>query len=311
MKKINLVIFFSLIQAICLGQTEMFNSQYLLDKTFVTPANFDQEDKLKVYMNFQNASGKERSGKENMYSASANYRLPNGKNYLGANLVRSKFGFENSTLAYVNYTHNITVNENAILSNGIGFGVQQYRLGLSDAIGVNPNDPAYKGDIYSSKFDMRLGITALLNKRSFFGVAFDNILSKYNNQNSIEDQYLPANFRRINMILMAGSKSQIASDLTLSYEGFYNYSFGGTTSLDANAKIIVGEVLAVGLAYRKWLTAPDGATTSPAVLRPFIQFDVKKSQNKLKVNYAYGFSAKKSNAVAFNTHDIGLAYILK
>lgn len=219
MKKIIIIstTLLSLIQTVSLGQTEMLNSQYLFEKTFITPANFQQEEKLRVFMNHQSSTGQGRGGKEYIYSAAANYKA-NEKSLVGINVVSNQFGQENSLMGYMNYTYNILIAENATLSNGIGFGFQQYRLNLDDAQGGTVIDPTVTGNIYSSKFDFRLGATALINKKTYFGVSFDNILSNYNNQSEKEVNYTPASFRRINMTFMAGNSHRLDRDFDVHYE---------------------------------------------------------------------------------------------
>lgn len=310
MKKLNLIILFALIQTVCQGQTDLLNSQYLFDKTFATPANFSQQEKFKAFTNYQYSSGRERAGSEYLYSLAANYKA-NEKNSVGINIVNGRFGQEATFLGYVNYTYNLKMSENAYLSNGFGFGFQQYRLNLNDALGVNQTDPVFKGSIYSSKFDFRIGSTAVVNKKLFFGVAFDNVLSRYNNQSENEVNYLPTSFRRINMTFMAGNSHELQSDLDVNYEAMYSYNFGGLSILDVNAGVRIAKLIGAGLSYRRFIRSEEGEVLSSGIIRPYLVFDLDKTKNNFRLSYAYGFSPNKVNTVGLSTHDIGIQYVLK
>lgn len=298
----------SMVQALCFAQTDMFNSQYVFEKTFITPANFTQQEKLKAFANYQTTSGNDRGGEEYIYSLAGNYKL-NEKSLFGVNIVNSKFGQESSLLGYLNYTYNLLINDNAYLSNGFGFGFQQYRLNLREAIGVDPNDPLNSGNIYSSKFDFRLGSTVVINKRTYFGVSFDNVLSRYNNQNETDVNYLPNNFRRINMTFMMGNRNSLDADIDVIYEGFYSYNFGGLSTLDLNAKVEFGNLIGGGLSYRRFIRSEEREVLTSGVIRPYLTLNVGK-KNNFMFNYAYGFSPNQINTVGLNTHEFGVAYRL-
>lgn len=299
-----------MIQAICLGQTEMLNSQYLFEKTFVTPANYSQEEKLRTFMNYQTSSGRQRAGKEHMYSLAANYKI-NEKSLVGINVVNSKFGQESSLFGYMNYTYNLKMTENSFLSNGFGFGFQQYRLDMTGEQGVDPNDPLEGQNIYSSKFDFRIGTTAVINRRTYFGVAFDNVLSRYNNQNENDVNYLPVSFRRINMTFMAGNKHKLDSDFDLHYEGLYTYNFGGLSTLDLNTGVVIGGLVGAGISYRRYIRSEESEILSSGVVRPFITLKLNKNRNDFKFNYAYGFAPSRMNMVGLTTHEFGFVYAIK
>ena len=77
MKKISFLALFISMTVCSYAQTEMLNSQYIFDKTFVTPANFSQQETLRLFTNYQTTQGKQRAGGQNLYSLAANYRLKN------------------------------------------------------------------------------------------------------------------------------------------------------------------------------------------------------------------------------------------
>lgn len=299
-----------MIQALCLGQTDLLNSQYLFEKTFVTPANYSQEETLRTFMNYQTSSGKARADKEYMFSLAANYKV-NEKSLVGINIVNSVFGPESSLFGYMNYTYNLKLTENSYLSNGFGFGFQQYRMNINGAEGVNPNDPLSGSNIYASKFDFRIGTTAVINKRTHFGVAFDNVLSRYNNQNERDVNYLPVSFRRINMTLMAGNKHKLDSDFDLHYEGLYTYNFGGLSTLDLNTGVLIGGLVGAGISYRRYMRTEESEILSSGVLRPFLSLNLDKNKNDFKFNYAYGFAPNRVNMVGLTTHEFGFVYSIK
>ncbi len=312
MKHINIILLFVLAQtSYCLAQTEMLNSQYIFEKTFVTPANYMQDEKFRVFTNYQTSTGQERAGREYIYSLAANFKADNDKSLVGLNLVNTKFGQESTLLGYLNYTYNLKLTENAILSNGFGLGFQQYRLDLEGAEGTMGIDPALKGNIYSSKFDFRIGSTAVLHKKTYFGLAFDNVLSRYNNQTNNELDYLPVSFKRINMTFMAGNRTGINPDFDIRYEGLYTYNFGGASSIDLNAQLVFSNLLGIGMAYHKFVRSEEKTVLSPNIIRPFLSLDVAKNSNLVRFNYAYGFSPNRINTVGLTTHEFGLTYVLK
>lgn len=308
MKNIKLILAIMCCSVAAQGQTEMLNSQYLFDKTFVSPANFSQDETLRVYMNHQSAAGRDRAGGEYMYSAAVNYRADNDRNLVGLNLVSSRFGDETSLVGYVNYTFNLRLTDNAILSNGVGIGFQQYRLNLENVQGPIAVDPLVGDNIFSSKFDFRMGTTAVINQHAFLGIAFDNILSRYNNQEQGAVDYLPASFKRMNMTFMAGNGHAIDQGLDLKYEGLYTYSFGGENSIDINARAVFAKLISAGLAYKRYVRSADRQVLSYGVIRPFLSLDVARTKNKIKFNYAYGFSPNKTNTVGITTHEFGFIY---
>lgn len=299
-----------MLQALCWAQTDMLNSQYLFEKTFVTPANYSQKDKLRAFANYQTANGKDRGGKEYIYSMAINYKASE-KNLVGINLVSNRFGQENSLLGYVNYTYNLKMSESSYLSNGLGFGFQQYRLNLNRQQSVNPNDPVVNGNIYSSKFDFRLGTTAVINDRTYFGIAFDNILSRYNNQNENDVNYLPSNFRRINMTAMVGNKHKLDADFDVNYEGLYTYNFGGLSTIDLNADVVIADLIGVGLSYRRYIRTEESEILSSGIIRPFLTLKMDKNRNDFRFNYAYGFAPNRINMVGLSTHEFGFTYAIK
>lgn len=312
MKTINIVLLFVLAQTFhCLGQTDMLGSQYIFEKTFVTPANYTQEDKFRIFTNYQTSTGRERAGREYVYSLAANFKADNDKSLVGINLVNTKFGQESTLLGYMNYTYNLKMTEHAVLSNGFGLGFQQYRLNLDGAEGAVGIDPALRGNIYSSKFDFRIGSTAVLHKKTYFGIAFDNVLSRYNNQTENEQDYLPVSFKRINMTFMAGNRHRLDREFDLRYEGLYTYNFGGASSMDLNAELVFAKLLGMGVAYRKFVRSEEKQVLTPNTIRPFLSLDLSRNSNLLRFNYAYGFSPHRINTVGLTTHEFGLMYVLK
>lgn len=308
MKKISFLALFISMTVCSYAQTEMLNSQYIFDKTFVTPANFSQQETLRLFTNYQTTQGKQRAGGQNLYSLAANYRLKNKKSLIGVNLVNNKFGPEGTMVGYLNYTYNIKISDDSYISNGVGLGFQQYRLDLSNAEGMTLGDPSLTGDIYSSKFDFRIGATAVIKQHGYFGVSFDNILSRYNNQNDQAVDYLPESFKRINMVLLAGNRSALDEEFDLVYEGIYTHNFGGLKTLHANVGLHLVKKIGVGISYRKDIKSEQERSLNPAVVRPYVSLAIDKGDNRLNFNYAYGIAANKVNAVGLSTHDFGLTY---
>lgn len=311
MKKYSFLALFISMTVCSFAQTEMLNSQYLFEKTFVTPANFSQEETLRVFMNYQSTQGRERAGENSLYSLAANYRMKNQKSLIGVNLVNNKFGPEGTLMGYLNYTYNIQLSDDSYISNGFGLGFQQYRLDLSNAEGVIVSDPSLSGNIYSSKFDFRIGATAVLKKTGYVGVSFDNVLSRYNNQNDVAQDYLPASFKRINMAIMAGNRTALDDEFDLTYEGIYTHNFGGLKTFDLNAGVLLVKKIGVGLSYRRAVKSEEERTLGNGLVRPYLTLAVDKNNNNLRFNYAYGFAPNKINTVGINTHEFGLTYLFK
>lgn len=311
MKKYSFLVLLISMTVCSFAQTEMLNSQYLFEKTFVTPANFSQEETLRIFMNYQSTQGRERAGENSLYSLAANYRMKNQKSLIGVNLVNNKFGPEGTLMGYLNYTYNIQLSDDSYISNGFGLGFQQYRLDLSNSEGVIISDPSLSGNIYSSKFDFRIGATAVLKKTGYVGVSFDNVLSRYNNQNDVAQDYLPASFKRINMTIMAGNKTALDNEFDLTYEGIYTHNFGGIKTFDLNGGVLLVKKIGVGLSYRRAVKNEEERNLGNGLVRPYLTLALDKNNNNLKFNYAYGFASNKINTVGINTHEFGLTFLFK
>ena len=297
------------------AQLEMQGSQFILDKTFINPAFMGTESQAMVDVQYQAISGGQGTGsKAYTLSVGGNINLPKVKSSIGINAVKNTFGNDSYTVGYGNYVYHLPVSETMVLSSSIGVGIQQFDINLSDLVTIKEGDPLAKRNIYSSKFDARFGVVGSINKKYYFGLSFDNILSLYTNKDSYSNQ-VPATFRKINMYAIVGANFEMP-DFTLSPTFLFIKNMGGVTSIDLNAQLVMKKALTFGIGFRQrieeiqTITEDNGRSLTQSIIRPMLSYQLNNAKSSIKFGYLYNFNTSRSMGINSGTHDISLAFII-
>lgn len=299
------------------AQEDLQGSQFIFDKTFVNPAFSGLNNKLDADIHYQMLGGKQENNNAYVVSAGVNLLLEKAKSGIGFNLVRSAFGNDNYTIGYMNYAYHLKVSEQTTLSSSLSLGVQQYNINLVGAITAENNDPLAQSNFYSSRLNARFGFLASFSNKYYLGASFDNILSKYKNQEDF-DKTTPLAYRSISMYLLGGVNLYYDSGISLHPNVLFISNFGGLSSVDVNVLLSFKKTVSFGLGFRQsldespsvGLNKKDVKGFSRSVVRPMFQYQVKSKQNNIKIGYCYNFNANKTVAIAHSSHDISLIFSL-
>ncbi|HET8827897.1 MAG TPA: PorP/SprF family type IX secretion system membrane protein [Pelobium sp.] len=322
MKKLIKIIGLALVLAIVkndllLAQEDLQGSQFIFDKTFVNPAFSGLNNKLDADVHYQMLGGKQENNNAYVVSAGVNLLLEKAKSGIGFNLVRSAFGNDNYTIGYMNYAYHLKVSEQTTLSSSLSLGVQQYNINLAGAITAESNDPLAQSNFYSSRLNARFGFLASFSDKYYLGASFDNILSKYKNQEDF-DKTTPLAYRSISMYLLGGVNLYYDSGISIHPNVLLISNFGGLSSVDLNMLLGFNRTVSFGIGFRQsldeslspGLNKEDVKSFSRSLIRSIFQYQVKSKQNNIRIGYCYNFNANKAIAIAHSSHDISLIFSL-
>lgn len=294
------------------GQAELQGSQYLFHKTYINPAYAGSMGNFSANMHFMMKDGTDNVKNSSTVSLAADAMLPSKRLGLGLNLIRSRFGNDSYTTLYLNAAYHLQASEGLTISSGIAAGFQQFDINLTQLTVVTPGDPAISnGNIYSSKVDLRAGIYLDYLKKFYAGLSFDNLTSIYVNRSDYQN-YIPLEFRRLNLYFNTGARFEYDQGLTLRPSLLILKTFGGPTTIEGGSFLDISRNFAFGVAFRYHSHAmssinKDNERYTQNIIRPMLDVSILKS-GSLRMSYGYNINAYRPDGISNAMHDFSLTY---
>lgn len=297
---------------VALGQAELQGSQYLFHKTYINPAYTGSLGDFSANMHFMMKDGAGNAKNSSTVSLAADAMLPSKRLGLGLNLIRSRFGNDSYTTLYLNAAYHLQASDELVIASGIAAGFQQFDIDLSQLSVVAPGDPAAReGNLYSSKVDLRAGVYLQYLQKFYVGLSFDNLTSIYVNRTDHQN-YLPLEFRRLNLYFNAGARFEYDQGLMLRPSLLILKTFGGSTTIEGGTFLDISRYFALGVAFRYHSQAmssinEDRERYAQNIIRPMLDINILKSGN-LRMSYGYNINANRPGNISNAMHDFVLTH---
>lgn len=230
---------------------------------------------------------------------------------LGLQLTADKLGPQSSTSAYANYAYRLPLNSDGTsrLSFGIGVGVTQYRLDVSEFDPINPNDAVAFGDnIKSTVPDARFGVY-YASSTWYLGASVNDLLSGGDSGNIFDwtDNGRMNIKRKRHIYVIGGFLTNLSTDVKLRPSILWKEDFKGPSSLDLSAMLVFKNKFWIGGAYRTGVVLWDkdyrkqqqlSDNNSIAGIAQFYATD------RLRIGYSYDYVVSKLSSVQHGSHEI-------
>lgn len=293
--------------------------QYLYSMSYYNPAFSGVNGQLNVSSFFKAPSNFRNTRQNSTIGVSAD-GLIDERFAAAGNYVREVFGNDTYSAGNLSGAVHINVNDADVLSSGISLGVQQYGINVLDLTTATTNDPAAYSNVYSTKLNAGAGIRFAHfdsqgdQEKYYLGLSFTNLLSVYNNRNSLDNE-IPGAFRRVGMYAIAGGNFSISDEVKLNASALFSKYFADNAMLDLGWMVKM-QVISLGVYYRYNSTSypqnQDSRTLQirQSSLRPMLQLGFLKGQ-RLKLSYAYDVNiGSTQQTVKLNSSNLALIYSL-
>ena len=273
------------------GQQRAQFTQYISNELLINPAYAGAEEALSVSL-FHRIQWADIDGAPTTQAFTAHSLVNSNKIGLGLSVINDKIGIHKILTASASFAYRIQLKEDAYLSFGLQFGVNQKKSNFSSLSGQiqNPNDPKLNGgDLSESNFEFGSGIY-LITPRLNIGISMPNML----NENTTIDS-LGYNLLDNNLFILARYSIPITSNFSLQPGFLAKYVTGSPISLDINLAAIINKVLLIGASYR-----------IEESISPIVQ---AKITPQFKIGYAYDYPLASASSYGSNSHEFMISYL--
>lgn len=283
-------------------------SQYIFNGLYINPAAAGAKEDFYLH-SFYRSQWTGVTGAPQSLSIAADGSVNNERVGLGILLAKDKLGAQNSTAAYGNYAYRLQLGERGDqhLAFGLGVGIVQSGIDGSKLNSAQTGDNlipiGYQSTILP---DARAGM--LFTSESFFaGFSADNMIAKYWNR----DKSLNVPIPQPHFYLTAGTMLFLNDDMKVKPSFLLKHTTG-TTSMDINAFLVMGDRTWIGGSYRTSLNIFSNSSTvgsyqnASAIVAQLEFF----ATSKLRIGYAFDYSLSTFSGFGNGSHEISLGIYL-
>ena len=279
------------------AQQDPMYTQYMFNTQTINPAYAGTWESLGFMVLGRNQwSGFD--GAPNTYTFTMQAPLRNERVALGLNVISDKIGYEKRFYVYGDYSYLVPVGEKTNLRLGLKGGFTNYSHNLEEHNILDPNDPAFIGEITHS-FKPNFGVGAFLySKKAYVGFSIPKVI---NSNFDITSENFSIEGELRHYFLMAGAVFDLGENLKFKPTAFTKASFtsesGTPVQFDFTGNFLFKEKLWLGAMYR--------TGDSFGFIAQFLFAE------KLRVGYAIDFSTTNLRHYNNGTHEVMISYELK
>jgi len=237
-------------------------------------------------------------GAPDTYTFTMQAPLKNERVALGLNLISDKIGYEKRTYLFADYSYLVPLSEKVNLRLGLKGGFTNYSHNLQDHNILDPNDPAFSGEITHS-FKPNFGVGAFLySKRAYVGFSIPKVVNSKFDTNT-ENYSVESEMRHY--FLIAGAVFDLGENVKFKPTALAKASFTSETGtplqLDFTGSFLIKDKFWLGAMYRT------GSSFGFITQYMFAE--------KLRIGYAIDFSTNNLKNYNNGTHEVMVSYELK
>jgi len=237
-------------------------------------------------------------GAPDTYTFTFQAPLKNERVALGLNVINDKIGYEKRFYVFADYSYLVPVGEKTNLRFGLKGGFTNYSHNLQDHNILDPDDPAFSGDITHS-FKPNFGVGAFLySKKAYVGFSIPKVVNSTFDTNT-ENFTIEGELRHY--FLIAGAVFDLGENVkfkpTALAKASFNSEYGSPAQFDFTGNFLIKEKLWLGAMYR--------TGDSFGFIAQFL------FANKLRIGYAIDFSTSNLKNYNNGTHEVMVSYELK
>jgi len=269
-------------------------TQYMYNTIAVNPAYAGSRDALSIVgLNRNQWAGFD--GGPQTQTLSIHSPLRNEKIGLGLSLLKDKFGYEDFTSVYADFSYTIKTSEKTELSFGLKGGATYYKI--DDALyNLSNPDPYFDANNKFNRWNMNVGAGAYLHSNKwYFGLSVPRIINHDNNSSAIYKS-----LDRVHYFMIAGYVFDLSESIKFKPSIINKYVKGAPLSTDVTANFLFDEKLWLGTSYRINHQQRD--------LGFFADFQVSK---QFRIGYAYEIPTGEIRPFTSGSHEILLIYEFK
>jgi type IX secretion system PorP/SprF family membrane protein len=285
------VLLFVLVSQQLFSQQRAQFTQYISNELLINPAYAGAEEALSISL-LHRTQWSDIEGSPTTQALAGHSLVGSNKIGLGVTIVNDKIGIHKILTASASFAYRIQLKQDAFLSFGLQFGVNQTNSDFGSLSGQiqNPNDPKLNGgNISESNFEAGSGIY-LITPRLNIGISMPNML----NENTSIDS-LGYNLLDNNLYFLTRYSIPLTKNFTVQPGFLIKYINDSPLSLDVNLATVINRVLLVGISYR-WQES----------INPIVQ---AKITPQLKIGYAYDYPFTGADSYGSNSHEFMLSYL--
>ena len=222
---------------------------------------------------------------------------------LGFFFVNDRLGLEQKNQFNMTYAYRISLGKKVKLSLGINAGILWYKLNVSEAIIVNPDDNKYTNNVSTILPDVGAGIY-IYHPNFYFGASVPNFVKS--NLSNKGDQESNAK-RTAHMVIMAGGVIPITKHIKIRPQMQYNYLASVVQKVphtfDFNVSLMLYEKINVGVQYHTAFRNKnnDIKLTNPDSFNFMLEVWPTK---QIMIGYSYDYTLSKLSSVNSGSHEI-------
>ncbi len=214
---------------------------------------------------------------------------------LGLNVISDRAGFENRTMANVDYSYRLQLDRENYIRFGVKAGITNYSVNFSEYVGYpgDPEDPLFMGNP-ESKILGNFGIGAYFYSDDYYlGLSVPKILKNEFN-NNFNNYSTTAELQHI--FLIGGYVYDVSDDVKFKPTFLTRFVWGAPVILDLSANFLLREKVWLGANYR--------LADSFGIVAQWI-FD-----NRLRIGYGVEYSTSRLRSFHSGTHEVMVSYEL-
>jgi len=229
---------------------------------------------------------------------------------IGFFFVNDRLGLEQKNQFNATYAYRVSLGKKVKLSIGVNAGILWYKLNVTDAIIVNPNDDKYLKNINAILPDVGAGLY-IYHENFYFGASVPNFIkSKLSNKG---DDVSDAK-RTSHVVLMAGGMVPLGKHVKIRPQAQYSYLASVVQKVphtfDFNVSLLLYDRVNIGVQYHTTFGNKNNEVklTNPSSFNAMVEFWPTK---QIMIGYSYDYTLSKLSSINSGTHEIILGYDLK
>lgn len=233
--------------------------------------------------------------------------LKNDHFALGFWFVNDRLGIEHKNQFDVTYAYRLNLGKKVKLSLGINAGMLWYKLNASDALLVDPNDPAFSQNVSRILPDVGAGLY-IYHPNFYFGASVPNFIK---GDLTAKSQSGSSAKRTAHVVLMAGGVIPCGKVLSIRPQVQYRYLADAEGkiphTLDFNLSLLIYNRVNIGGQYRTSVVNKNEGVklTDPDSFDMMLEVWPTK---QLMIGYAYDYTLTKLSNFNRGSHEIILGY---
>lgn len=276
------------IAGLAFGQQQATFSQYMFNGLAINPA-FAGSDGVLTATALARYQSLGLEGAPNTQSFAVHAPLLNKSVGVGFLVVRDNISIINQYSVQGAYAYRIKFNELSSLSFGLQMGINSISAEYSQLLSINQNDPAFQGDVRSTRPNFGVGIFYKTNIL-FAGLSIpqmaNNVFTRGPDLSTVQ-QDNP-------IILNAGYIWKINRAIHFRPSTLIKFVGGQIVELDINAQISFDDIL--------WVGASATLFNSVDILTQM------KLTRQLRFGYSYTITTNELRVVSIGTHEVMISY---